>query len=177
VSAKLLLIVLVLAVSSLFISRSLSRFSASASSPSPADLALTPQFDPLSLKPGDQIGNLAILSISAATGNSISAADYSVIFSGRITVTGKYGSSLEGAFPDTVCFDSLDNDSLSLIPRFPSDIRTIRFCFDNQKLAQQLLGPIGKSGQAAITIDNYTINFAPTEIYNTATLIKVDHKY
>jgi len=46
-------------------------------------------------------------------------------------------------------------------------------CFSNSEEANQAFSPEGSQGRARVKIDDYTINYAPTEVYNTARLIEV----
>lgn len=105
--------------------------------------------------------------------------DVTIGFSGKITVSGEYhyyGDDPSGFLSNTVCFDNLDEQSQTKIPKMIGDDRNIWFCFSNQELARNLFNPQGASGMATIVIDDYVINILPAEVTNTAKLIKIISK-
>lgn len=133
------------------------------------------------IKVGDKIGKMTINSISDAFGTTLppSKDNYSIVFMGPITVSGKYyqmGGEPNGMFPDRVgvCFMP-DEESSKIIPQEVEDNRNPWFCFNNSTLADKELS-VTDSGNATITINNYKDVLKGMAIWNTATLIKVINK-
>ena len=106
-------------------------------------------------------------------------------FKGQVQITGNYffdapmgAVGPEGAVKiedfNKVCMAELDEQSLNKIPRPISKDNDTWFCFDNSDYAFEQFGPVGSQGRASVVIDNYTINIFPSEVHDTATLIKVE---
>ena len=68
----------------------------------------------------------------------------------------------------------VDEESEALLPKLAHDQRYVWFMFMNHDEAEKALGAAGTEGKAAVTIKNYSINYAHTEIWNTAELVKAE---
>ncbi len=131
------------------------------------------------IKNGDKFGDLTVKSIEPFDSSSpLSDKNYSIAFSGPITITGKYFQlGPNEMFGDRVgvCFSDVDYNSIEIIPREANDTGSPWFCFTNSAFADKELGTTG-SGIATITIDDYTHIYYPSEVWDTATLVKVVKK-
>lgn len=127
------------------------------------------EFELDKVKVGDKVVGMTIVSIEP----------YLIKFSGETTITGtyKYYGDNEAFLANNVFFENLDSASLSKIPKVVSDTRNIWFGFSNQDYAKSIFGSKGSFGTATIVINDYTINLAQSEVWNTATLIKVIEKF
>lgn len=126
------------------------------------------RFDPRKIEPGDQLLGLEVVSVEA---NSVP--NYGVTgkarFRGEVTVSGTYKSQEEG----TPCF-YVDEASASKLPRFQGDERIVWFCFNNPEEAKKAIGSVGTEGKkAAIVINDYETVYYPSDVYDTATLVRV----
>ncbi len=138
--------------------------------------SLGPTVDAKTVKVGDKVGALTV-KVARPFRDQYSpiTSDNAVIsFSGLLSIKGKYvyhgGQDL---LSDTACFEELDEKSLTVIPTMVGDERSVWFCFDNQEEAGQLLKGVKSGSTVNIQINNYSINYYPSEVYNTATLIRV----
>src|SRR5690606_5662483 len=123
----------------------------------------------------EKIGSMSIthLSVSEEEAPSFGA---NVQFSGVVTVQGTYHYQPEHEFLGNEISFKVDDESLTQLPKLIQDERYIWFTFENQEEAITLLDISEQEkseGEATVIIDNYKINYAPTEIWNTATLIQV----
>lgn len=141
-------------------------------------------FDVMKAKIGDVVVNMTIKAITPFSVNitppksfPLTADNAKVEFSGQTQISGTYqyygNDEQSEMLTDIVCFDGLDNSSKSQLPQIQGDRREPWFCFSNQDLAKELFIPKGAVGKATIIIDQYEINSYPSEVFNTATLIKV----
>ncbi len=104
---------------------------------------------------------------------------YSIVFKGEIKVTAKYvvhdntGEGMDSLFNNLICLSDLNQESLAQIPMLEIDERDVWFCFSNIEAARNLFKGYPKNGTATVTIDNYTISYAPMETFNSAVLKKM----
>lgn len=131
------------------------------------------RFDPTKLKPGDRFLGLEVVSVEA---NSLP--NYGFIgkarFRGEVTVSGTFDA---GSQPDdelgVPCF-YVDEASSQQLPRFLGDERTVWFCFNNPEEAKQALGGVRTEGKkVTIVINDYETVYYPSDVYDTATLVRV----
>jgi|GEM_PF-737824 len=140
--------------------------------------SVSSKFDYSTIKVGDKVGNMTASSISPyESSRPISSTNYRVLFKGSTTVTGKYfqlgqNGMISGRIG--VCFNELDQTSLSLLPQKTEEYGRPWFCFANASLADKEF--LTGSGVATIVIDDYSVVAFPSEVWNTATLVKVINK-
>jgi len=131
-------------------------------------------FDLNTVKVGDQIGSMRIISrvsYGAIDKNNYSIDDASIAFIGQVVIKGAYTESRGDR-----CIVDLDESSTSKIPRMIGDDRDIWFCFNESNLVKQEFVK-GDDEIVEIVIDNYVINAYPSEVYNTADLVRVVSRY
>ena len=130
------------------------------------------------IKVGDKIGLLTVKSILPyESSRAVSSNNFSVIFTGKVALTGEYFQLGPGGMFDSrigVCFNKLSPDSLIRVPVTKEVENLLWFCFVNKGLADKEF-PTG-TGTATIEIDNFTFNAFPSEVWNTANLVKVVSK-
>lgn len=138
--------------------------------------------DPLSAKIGDKFGGMTLATLSsipADQGNPLG--NTTATFSGSVTVKVKYTYTAPGEpsmFGEFIQFEVEDKDSLLKIPVLKNDTRMVWFApTPNTEIARLKpllgLGTTGSTGSATLTINNYRIVYAPTEVFNTASIINV----
>lgn len=130
------------------------------------------------VKVGDKIVGMTVKSIEPfEKSRNFSKHNISIKFTGEATITGKYFylGGPDSLFPENiaVCFE-LDATSSKLMPQ--KDGYKIWFCFNNDDFARTMFNPAGSSGRATITIDNYTMNIFPSEVWDTADLVRIISK-
>jgi hypothetical protein len=132
-------------------------------------------FDARKVKVGDQVAGLSITKIEV---NNANDADYdaNVDFEGEVTISGTFKHNLNDEFFDHEITFKVDDESADLLPKLAHDQRYVWFMFMNHDEAEKLLGAPGTEGKATVTIRNYGIKYAHTEIWNTAELVKADKK-
>ncbi|MBT9259711.1 MAG: hypothetical protein KM310_08155 [Clostridiales bacterium] len=146
----------------------------------PAEAPPSPRTDPSNvvpakdLRPGDTVAGLTVTEVSYYEEQPESGTFGAVVsFAGEVTVTGRYvHQPLENEFSGgEVCMD-VDSSTEDRLPRLEGDNRSLWFCFTNRDEAAAYLAPDG-IGEATVVIDDYTIDYRPTETWNRATLVKV----
>ena len=132
-------------------------------------------FDARTVKAGDQIVGLKVTKVEV---HNASDEDYdaNVDFEGEVTVSGTFKHNLDDEFLDHEISFRVDEESVALLPMLAHDQRYVWFMFMNHDEAEKALGAAGTEGKATVTIRNYSIKYAHTEIWNTADLIGVDKK-
>lgn len=134
------------------------------------------KFDVEKAKVGDKIGDMTITKLRGYKSERATADSAFVDFTGRVTITGDviYNGSQRG---EVVCMQNLDYGSQSKMPKMTSQFYVnVSFCFTDLGLAKKLLVKNmdqENQGQAKVIVDNYKIQWFPTEIYNTADLVSV----
>ncbi|NLK35049.1 MAG: lipoprotein [Gracilibacteraceae bacterium] len=130
-------------------------------------------FDARMVKEGDLVAGLKIIKVQV---DSPEVEDYDayVDFEGEVTVSGTFKHNLNDEFLDHEISFKVDEESEALLPKLAHDQRYAWFMFMNHDEAEKALGAAGTEGKAAVTIKNYSINYAHTEIWNTAELVKAE---
>lgn len=122
------------------------------------------QFSISTAKVGDRVKGLKVISVKPLMNGG-----REVKFEGQLTLTGKYSFS---DFGSQYIFDNLDATSKEKLPNLGYDPW---FFFSNQDTAAKEFGPQENSGNATITIENYTMAMIPDTDAggNFATLVQV----
>lgn len=128
-------------------------------------------FDARKVKAGDQIAGLRIKKVEV---HNASDEDYDayVSFEGEVTISGSFKHNKDDEFLDNEISFSVDDESVELLPMLAHDKRDVWFMFMNHDEAEKAFGAPGTEGKATVTIKNYGINYAHTDIWNTAKLVK-----
>jgi len=148
---------------------------AGAQSPPPAEQGGN-WFGPEDTRVGDTVAGLKVVRLEHTVWDPSSGGfSATVAFSGEVTVSGTYVHypPEHDFFGGQICFDQVDAATAARLPRLRGDQRRLLFCFENAKEARQALAPAG-IGEATVVIDGYTINFRPTDVWNTARLVRVE---
>lgn len=132
-------------------------------------------FDARKVKAADMVAGLKVGKVEV---HNASDEDYDayVDFEGEVTVSGTFKHNLNDEFLDHEISFRVDEESAALLPQLAHDQRYVWFMFMNHDEAEKALGAAGTEGKATVTIRNYEINYAHTEIWNTADLVRVDKK-
>lgn len=132
-------------------------------------------FDARKVKSGDQVAGLKVSKVEV---DNASDDDYDayVDFEGEVTVSGTFKHNLNDEFLDHEISFEVDEKSKALLPILAHDQRNVWFMFMNHDEAEKVLGAPGAEGKATVTIKNYSIKYAHTEIWNTADLVKAEKK-
>lgn len=125
------------------------------------------------LKEGDQLGGMTIESIKPLKDNKPFDWEENarITFIGKIALSGTYEDydpEIGGMRLCDLMFVVNDKNSLSKIPF--SDNKTVRFCFQNEDKAKELLK---KAGEATIVIDNYIFDIYPAEGIPKANIVEL----
>lgn len=130
-------------------------------------------FDAGEIKVGDEIVGLKVVNIEV---QDVAEEDYAayVDFEGEVTVSGDFKHNLNDEFLDHEISFRVDEESAAKLPKLAHDRRYVWFMFMNHDEAEKALGPPGTEGKATVTIKDYSIKYAHTEIWNTAELVRVD---
>lgn len=121
---------------------------------------------------GDKYAGMEITEAIVSKEPSYTAA---ISFKNETTVTGSFQYDPDHEFIDGIMF-RVAEESLASIPKLANDDRYVWFGFTNEEVAKQLLGVtdgVAIEGEATIIIDLYEIHYAPTEIWNLATIVDV----
>ena len=131
--------------------------------------AYVPMFDGVPAEVGAQVRGMTLESFSCVGGGP----DCHYQFSGKAEITGTYHvyDETEAFLGNAVCFDGLDDSSLSRMPYEAGDSRNVWFCFTNEDEARGLFP--SNEGTATIVIDDYFDILVGAEVWNTATLVEV----
>lgn len=132
-------------------------------------------FDARKVQIGDQVAGLAVSKVEV---HNASDEDYDayVDFEGEVTVSGTFKHNLNDDFLDNEISFKVDDESAALLPKLAHDQRYVWFMFMNHEVAEKALGAPGTEGEATVTIKNYSIKYAHTEIWNTADFVRADKK-
>lgn len=146
---------------------------AEAPSPTPTPDEETNLFDARKIKAGDKVAGLKVSKVEV---HNASDEDYDayVHFEGEVTVSGSFKHNLNDEFMDHEISFMVDEGSVPLLPMLAHDQRNVWFMFMNHDEAEKIFGAPGAEGKATVTIKNYNINYAHTEIWNTADLVKAE---
>lgn len=130
-------------------------------------------FDAREVKAGDIVSGLKITKVEVHNADTEDYDAY-VDFEGEVTVSGTYKHNLDDEFLDHEISFMVDEESADLLPKLAHDQRYAWFTFMNHDEAERALGAAGAEGKATVTIKNYSIKYAHTEIWNTADFVKAD---
>jgi hypothetical protein len=130
-------------------------------------------FDAREIEVGDQVAGLKVVNIEVQNGEEEDYDAY-VSFEGEATVSGTFKHNLDDEFLDHEISFKVDEEGSDLLPKLAHDERDVWFMFMNHDEAEKALGAAGTEGAATVTIRNYSINYAHTEIWNTADLVKAE---
>jgi len=133
-------------------------------------------FDAEEYGQGDTILGLKIEKINITDNPDKSSVDKywaTVRFSGKVEITGSFKINQGDEFlGDSISFKPDDISDLKL-PKLLHDSRYTWFVFENTDAVKQALSFNGAEGFATVIIDNYTINYSPSDAYNTAIFIDI----
>ena len=129
------------------------------------------KFDISEASVGGKIGSMRIAKLSGMKSDSATENSAIVNFKGQVEVTGVIQYQDGGFMAEAVCLGDLDQASLSKMPKMASDTRTVWFCFNDLEEAKKL--GLHKKSNTTVVIDNYTIVYYPSSVYNTADLVSV----
>ena len=99
----------------------------------------------------------------------------SLEFDGEMQVTGGYRAHFDYPEVKAPCF-WVDPADWNKVPRVKGDERIRWFCFENDASAIEQLGQLGTETRATIIVDRYTTNLAPSDVWDTARLVRVVEK-
>ncbi|MGE5677760.1 MAG: lipoprotein [Pseudomonadota bacterium] len=135
----------------------------------------TNTFDARKVKAGDQVAGLKISKVEV---HNASDEDYDAVvsFDGEVTVSGTFKHNKDDEFLDHEISFVVDEGSVDQLPKLAHDQRYVWFMFMNHDEAEKSFGVPGTEGKATVTIKNYCINYAHTEVWNTAELVKAEIK-
>ncbi|HEX2974905.1 MAG TPA: hypothetical protein VHO68_03125 [Bacteroidales bacterium] len=149
--------------------------SAESVSPPAAEEKVSNLFDARKVKVGDQIAGLTVNKVEVHNANDEDY-DANVDFTGEVTVSGTFKHNLDDEFLDHEISFKVDEESSDLLPKLAHDQRYVWFMFMNHDEAEKMLGEAGTEGRATVTIKNYSIKYAHTEMWNTADFVKAEKK-
>lgn len=146
---------------------------AEAPTPTPVEIEETNLFDARKVKAGDQVAGLKVSKVEV---HNASDEDYDayVAFEGEVTISGSFKHNLNDEFLDHEISFMVDEEAVATLPKLAHDQRNVWFTFTNHDDAEKVFGAPGTEGKATVTIKNYNINYAHTEIWNTADLVKAE---
>lgn len=123
------------------------------------------------LQVNDEVASMTVIE---ADFTDISA---KVAFKGEATISGTYKYDPNHEFIDGVQF-IVDEESAKKLPKWARDERYVWMMFTNDEEVRDVLGiEEGKESEGSLTvvIDDYVINYAPTEVWNTATFVELNN--
>lgn len=120
---------------------------------------------------GDSVLGLDVTHVDTSSLGS-SGTVGTVGFDGEITLTGTYTNEpLAEAAPPVPCF-YVAEESVNQLPQVEGDSRISWFCFTNGEAAQTALGD-RTDEPVTIVIDQYTINYIPSDVTNEAEFVRL----
>jgi hypothetical protein len=132
-------------------------------------------FDGEKTKAGDRVANMTIVEADIAVSEAIP--EYGPIgtvkFSGETEVSGTFEYVKDHEYLGEALTFTADEDSAARLPRLRNDQRKVWFVLENLEEAKSMLGSVAEKGTAVIVIDDYVIRYEPTEVWNTARLVRV----
>ena len=141
---------------------------------SPAESAQSGiRFDPVTLRPGERVGDLVADTVAFRTALADSTLVGIARFSGEIQLTGQTMRHPDADLRHTeMCFEA-DSTSATRLPRWPGDERRPWFCFVNRDAAVRALRGPSEGIAASIVIDQFTIHRGLSDEVNSARLVRV----
>jgi hypothetical protein len=130
-------------------------------------------FNPQEVKLGDKIVGMTIDSLSLHQIQNSDRYSATVQFLGEVIVDGRYINYEDDEFlGDSVAFE-VSSETEHRLPKLDFDKRRTWFVFNNQDMAKDIFGKRAPDGYAKVTIKDYLIRYAPTEVFNEARLVEV----
>lgn len=130
-------------------------------------------FHPQDVQVGDRIAGLELTGLEVMFhGDNNQIISGWAEFEGTITVSGTYEPEFmfPGTLEGTPCFNV--DEARSSLPRFDFDERRLWFCFTNPEAAIAAFPDATEEMDATIAIANYRIDYAPTDVANTAEFVQ-----
>jgi hypothetical protein len=127
-------------------------------------------FSPKDVKVGDEVAGMKIVGLKLGEYGP----DYDVMaaFEGKTVISGKFVQYENHDFLGNAISFEVDKESAKKLPILTYDERNSWFVFRNREEAIKLLEDYENEG-LTIEIDNYTINYAHTEVFNEASITRV----
>lgn len=134
------------------------------------DTDMNNTFDPTEVKVGDEVAGLRIKELDVGDDGP----NYSVVvlFEGRTILKGKFVQYEGHDFLGNAITFEVDETSNEILPKLIYDDRNLWFAFKNREEAIQMLEKYNNEG-LTIEIDDYKIHYAPTEVVNEASLVRI----
>jgi hypothetical protein len=134
-------------------------------------VALSPVFDPATIRPGDAVAGLTVSRVDVQRAYDSTLVG-NVRFGGEITLDGTLRPHHD--FPEnrSYCFD-VDSSSVARLPRWPADTRRVWLCFSNDERAAQLLGAPGATRRVRVVVDDYQTVRHYSDAVDEAMLVRV----
>ena len=136
--------------------------------PEPSNL-----FDARQIKPGDTIMEMTVKTVSITPWQNDDSYSAVVEFEGRVTVPGNFKINKNDEFLGNLVSFIPDEESSAVLPRLSHDTRYSWFVFKNTDKVKDIFSSQGEEGLTTIVIDNYVINYAPSDVYNTAVFMEL----
>jgi len=127
-------------------------------------------FNPKEVKIGDEVAKMKVISLE--TGDDGPNYSVSVTFEGNKTLYGRFVQYENHDFLDNAISFEVDEAKSDKLPLLSYDERNIWFVFRNREEAINLFNEY-ENDNLTIEISDYTINYAPTEVVNESTLVRV----
>ena len=150
----------------------------SAASDAPAVAAISREFDPATVQPGDTVLGLTVVAADVSPALDDSLWVGTVVFEGDLVLHGIYQQHPDWPQVELPCVHVVQSPSIGRIPRFPADPydgpdRKTWFCFDNPDVASQLLGAPAPPREIVIAVDRYRAQRDLSDGFDTAELAEV----
>ena len=131
-------------------------------------------FDVHAAEVGDVVVGLTIASLEVSEPDAPYLTAH-VGFTGEVAVSGTVTAYDDHEqLGDAVCVGSFDPASERALPRMLQDTRYAWFCFTNSDVASAEVFGSGTETDATVVVDEFTIHYAPTEMWNTSRLLRVE---
>jgi hypothetical protein len=125
------------------------------------------RFDPATIRPGDTVGNLEVVSVDVSPAQGTGTYVGSVRFAGDLHLRG-VAIVLETEGPGFHCFNVAEEHALR-VPRMRHDERRAWFCFDNEEeAAARLRSRVGQPVE--VVVSDYRTVYEFTDAHDTAHL-------
>jgi hypothetical protein len=132
------------------------------------------QFDPSRVKVSEPVGAMQVTAIDVRRAASMPDSPYvgTVRFRGEVELEGAL-MHFPGQGEKNVCFEA-DPETAGRLPRMRGDARRPWFCFENYAYAAERTAQMSAADHLRVRIDNFAINYAFSDVFNTARLLKVE---
>jgi hypothetical protein len=127
-------------------------------------------FNPKDMQVGDEVAGLSITELEVGDDGP----NYSVfaLFEGKTIIQGRFVQYKDHEFLGNAISFEVDPSSSNKLPKLKYDDRDLWFVFRNREEAIQLLAGYHNEG-LTIEIVDYKIHYAPTEVVNEASIVRV----